>query len=155
MKNLINKAKAQLNNNQGFTLVELMVVIVIIAILAAVALPSFMGVMDDAKDSTATSEARSIYMVAEVYANRAQTGLHDVSGVDKIAILSESGIDTSASSFVDTEYVIKISAAAGGSYGNSYDVQVAVLSGSGDWAINDGGTTSIASSVGFSDGISW
>jgi prepilin-type N-terminal cleavage/methylation domain-containing protein len=38
-----------MNNNKGFSLVELMVVIVIIGILASLAIPRFMGVTDKAK----------------------------------------------------------------------------------------------------------
>ena len=45
---------------QGFSLVEMMVVIVIIGILSAVALPQFLGVKDKAKLNTQISEAGSL-----------------------------------------------------------------------------------------------
>lgn len=47
-------------NQQGFSLVELMVVIVIIGILSAVALPQFLGVKDKAKLNTQIAEASSL-----------------------------------------------------------------------------------------------
>ena len=47
-------------NQQCFSLVELMVVIVIIGILSAVALPQFLGVKDKAKLNTQIAEAGSL-----------------------------------------------------------------------------------------------
>jgi len=41
----------QLNNRRGFTLIEIMVVIVILAMLAALVGPKLMGRTDDAKRS--------------------------------------------------------------------------------------------------------
>jgi len=55
------------NKNKGFTLVELIVVIAIIGILAAIMMPKFFGFTDDARKSAALSEAKSIRTLCESY----------------------------------------------------------------------------------------
>jgi prepilin-type N-terminal cleavage/methylation domain-containing protein len=49
------------NNKKGFTIVELVIVIAVIAILAGVLIPTFSGIVKNAKKSAALQEARSIY----------------------------------------------------------------------------------------------
>ena len=52
---------------KGFTLIELIVVIAIIAILAAILLPRYFGFTDQARQSAAVSDAKSIRSIAETY----------------------------------------------------------------------------------------
>ncbi len=50
-------------NKKGFTIVELVVVIAVIAILAAVLIPTFSNVVGKAKESKAMQEAKAAYDV--------------------------------------------------------------------------------------------
>ena len=49
------------NNKKGFTIVELVIVIAVIAILAGVLIPTFAGITTKAKKSAALQEARNLY----------------------------------------------------------------------------------------------
>lgn len=57
-------------NKKGFTLIELVVVIAILGILAALAIPRFTGTRKSANTQTVISNLRSIESAIELYAAR-------------------------------------------------------------------------------------
>ena len=63
------------NNKKGFTIVELVIVIAVIGILAAVLIPTFSGVIDDANENAAKQYARNTY--TQLYADDLADGKID------------------------------------------------------------------------------
>jgi type IV pilus assembly protein PilA len=59
--------KEMLKNKKGFTLIELMIVVAIIGILAAIAIPNFMTYQCKAKQSEAKSILGALRTAQEVY----------------------------------------------------------------------------------------
>jgi type IV pilus assembly protein PilA len=55
-------------DESGFGLIELLVVILILSVLAAIAIPLFLSQTDKAKDVTAKAQVRSAATAAEAYA---------------------------------------------------------------------------------------
>ena len=56
---LIHSLKSRRDEEEGFTLIELMVVVLIIAILIAIAIPTFLGARQRAQDRAAQSDIRN------------------------------------------------------------------------------------------------
>ena len=56
---LIHSLKSRRDDEEGFTLIELMVVVLIIAILIAIAIPTFLGARQRAQNRAAQSDLRN------------------------------------------------------------------------------------------------
>lgn len=91
--NVIRKKKAA----QGFTLIELMIVIAIIAILAAVAIPNFMLARDRARRTGCVQSLGTFRKVMEMYANDSESGLYPTEASSALAgIPTQTTTDTKA-----------------------------------------------------------
>ena len=65
---MVQKLRERSNGEDGFTLVELLVVMLILGLLAAIAIPSFFNQRDKAKDADAKAAVRTAQTAMETYA---------------------------------------------------------------------------------------
>lgn len=61
---MIRKFKKKFAQKKAFTLIELIVVIAIIGVLAAILIPTMNGFVDQARTATANANARTVYSIA-------------------------------------------------------------------------------------------
>ena len=59
--------RKRLAGSEGFTLIELMVVVMIIAVLIAIAIPSFLGFRKSAQDRAAQAEIRNVLLSEKAF----------------------------------------------------------------------------------------
>jgi len=70
---MFNKMLRKANNTKGFTMIELIIVIAIIAILAAVLIPRFTGFRDGADKGAATALGRNLMTAHEAMSAEGKT----------------------------------------------------------------------------------
>jgi len=112
----------------GFTLIELMVVLLILAILMAIAIPTFLGVTGSANDRAAQSNlTNAITEMSAVYQANNQSFSGGASGLTTIASSSAPEFSWTGSGCTSTSASNCMSVAPITSVGNSNDYQGIVL----------------------------
>ncbi len=131
----------QLKKDEGFTLIELMVVVLIIAILIAIAIPTFLGARERAQDRAAQSNLRNaltaekvFYTDAEYYADPAVAAeLTALQGIEPSLTVAAVPLATDVS-----QVGIEVCDAAGVVAGNLNAVGLTVIAASGNtWGMQD------------------
>ena len=121
-------------NNKGFTLAELLIVVAIIAVLVAIAIPVFTSQLEKSREATDISNIRSAY--AEVVA----AGLVDPSNTGlKATVTYKQQVDDWQTD-KNTEIAgIKLSALTAPKNGESIEIEWVPASGSTDAHVTIGG----------------
>ena len=122
------------SKSAGFTLIELVIVIVILGVLAAVAAPRFIDLSQDAERSSLQAQASAIESASAInFASAAADGSRDDSG-DAVAVENCGNATDVLSSALDTDqFAIVDDSISGSSFGEDIECELALA---GDSSVN-------------------
>lgn len=103
----------RLVNRKGFTLVELLVVVAIIGILAAIAIPKFTSASETARGAKIVADLRTLDSAAELYYASAQATAAAIATLKDAGLIAAAPADLAAGVAWKTT---KLSGTNGGSY---------------------------------------
>ncbi|MDV2885810.1 type II secretion system protein [Alkalihalophilus pseudofirmus] len=86
---MMKKWLKQTKNEKGLTLVELLAVVVILGIIAAIAVPSIGGIIENSKKDAAISNAQQVISAARLYAAGGGDTVGDDDGIVNASEISD------------------------------------------------------------------
>jgi type IV pilus assembly protein PilA len=89
---MLSRVRLRVSEESGFSLIEILVVVIIIGLLAGIAIPEFIGQKQKSEDGSAKSDARNLATLVEACA----TDGSDYRDCDTAAELRNSGLDFGA-----------------------------------------------------------
>jgi prepilin-type N-terminal cleavage/methylation domain-containing protein len=114
-----------MERREGFTLIELMIVVVIIGILAAMAIPNFISMQDRAREARVRHNAHSLQLAAEDFSVR-NNGVYSDAQADLLPLLPQGALMENAYTGVASEPQWGAAAATTGQIGIVAIVQAGV-----------------------------
>lgn len=136
MKNYLEVRKEELKKrgNKGFTLMEMLIVVAIIAILIAIAIPVFTNQLNAAKDATDEANGRSIYGLAqaEYMLNNGSLPADFFSYDTATRVATVKASDGTTQTLTFSERTTGVTAAASGTSGSGTYVEVKSAGNGGD-----------------------